>query len=216
MLTISNLEKAFGARTLFSGASLQVNRGERFGLVGPNGAGKTTLFSIVLGQMEADAGQVELMRGTSLGYLPQESAPSGEETVLELASGISPEIALMQRRLREHPDPADPEHQEAQMRWQEIGGPKLLPRAQKILSQLAFRESDFFKPAHTLSGGWVMRAHLARLLLMEPDLLMLDEPTNHLDLETLGWFQQHLSQYPGAILTISHDRAFLNGICDHH
>ncbi len=82
------------------------------------------------------------------------------------------------------------------------------------MSGLAFRESDFNRPAREMSGGWIMRAHLARLLVMEPDLLMLDEPTNHLDLESLGWFQNYLEHYPGAILMISHDRAFLNALIE--
>ncbi|HLS27722.1 MAG TPA: ABC-F family ATP-binding cassette domain-containing protein, partial [Opitutales bacterium] len=99
-------------------------------------------------------------------------------------------------------------------RFADLGGFELEPRAKKILSGLAFRESDFDRPARTLSGGWIMRAHLARLLAMEPDLLMLDEPTNHLDLESLTWFQNYLKNYPGAILTISHDREFLNQLVD--
>jgi ATP-binding cassette subfamily F protein 3 len=96
----------------------------------------------------------------------------------------------------------------------DLDGYTLEAKAKRILAGLAFRAEDFDKPAHTLSGGWIMRAHLARLLVMEPDLLMLDEPTNHLDLETLGWFQSQLKNYSGAILTISHDREFLNGVCD--
>jgi ATP-binding cassette subfamily F protein 3 len=115
--------------------------------------------------------------------------------------------------MREHTSEEDAVHHEAIARFAELDGHTLAVKAKRILSGLAFRESDVSKPARTLSGGWIMRAHLARLLVMEPDLLMLDEPTNHLDLESLGWFQSYLSKYSGAILAISHDREFLNAIC---
>ena len=213
MLTVSQLSKSYGGRVLFEDASLQINAGDRVGLIGPNGAGKSTLFSLILGTNSPDSGTVSLQRGTTVGYLPQESAPSGDETILELATAISDEMKEVRRILREHPAD-DPGHHEAAARFAELDGFALEARAKRILSGLAFREGDFERPARTMSGGWIMRAHLARLLVMEPDLLLLDEPTNHLDLETLGWFQNHLSHYPGAILTISHDRAFLNAICD--
>ena len=206
MLTISKVSKAYGGRTLFSDVSLQVNRAERIGLVGPNGAGKSTLFSLILKESTPDEGSVALQRGSTIGYLPQESAPSGEETVLELAMAITPEMGELIQRLKD-----DDDH-DAQGLFDELGGYQLEPKAKRILSGLAFRESDFNRPACTMSGGWVMRAHLARLLVQEPDLLMLDEPTNHLDLESLVWFQNYLRNYPGAILMISHDREFLNAL----
>jgi ATP-binding cassette subfamily F protein 3 len=185
MLTISHMTKAFGARVLFEDASLQVNRGDRIGLVGPNGAGKSTLFSLILGHDTADAGEVMIERNATLGHLPQETAPVGEETVLELATAIPAQAA-------------------------EFLGQQLAPKAKKMLAGLAFRESDFDRPLKAMSGGWVMRAYLARLLVQEPDLLLLDEPTNHLDLDALRWFQEYLKTYPGAIVLISHDREFLN------
>lgn len=214
MLTFSKLSKGFGQKTLFTDISMRILRGERIGLVGPNGAGKTTLFSIILGNTESDSGKVELDRGTVIGFLPQESAPAGDETVAELATAISPEFVTLYNTLREFSDPDTPEHIDAMEQFIELDGYTLEAKAKRILAGLAFRPEDFDKPAHTLSGGWIMRAHLARLLVMEPDLLMLDEPTNHLDLETLGWFQRQLKNYSGAILTISHDREFLNGVCD--
>ncbi len=189
MLTISKVTKAFGGRTLFEDASLQVNRGDRVGLVGPNGAGKSTLFSLILGEAAPDEGSVAMEKTASVGYLPQENAPAGDETVLQLACGAKSTTK-------------DAEHDE--LDWE------IEPKAKRILAGLAFRESDFQRPSKTMSGGWVMRAHLARLLVQEPDLLLLDEPTNHLDLESLGWFQDYLTGYPGAILMISHDREFLN------
>ena len=213
MIILSNISKAYGPKTLFSDVSLRLLRGEKLGLVGPNGAGKTTLFSIILGELEEDSGKVELERGKTIGFLPQESAPTGEETVIELATAISTELSEIQKKIRLHPDSENPTRIQALEEFAEHNGFELEAKAKKILSGLAFQQNDFQKSAKTLSGGWIMRAHLARLLVMEPDLLMLDEPTNHLDLETLCWFQNQLQKYPGAILTISHDRAFLNGIC---
>jgi ATP-binding cassette subfamily F protein 3 len=209
MLTISQVTKAFGGRTLFEDASLQVNRGDRIGLVGPNGAGKSTLFSLILGDAAPDAGRVSVERSASLGFLPQESAPAGDETVLELACSASPALANALKVMRATPDDSA-EHHDALRVYDEEGGWQLEPKAKRILAGLAFRQRDFDRQVRTMSGGWVMRAHLARLLAMEPDLLLLDEPTNHLDLESLVWFQQYLADYPGAILMISHDREFLN------
>jgi ATP-binding cassette subfamily F protein 3 len=217
MLTLSEIGKSFGARTLFEDVSLSINLGERIALVGPNGAGKTTLFSIILGTTEPDSGSVVIDKHTTIGYLPQETAASGDETVLELAIAITPEHGTLMRILSEGARTGKTdteEYHDALGRYSEMGGYQLEPKAKRILAGLAFRESDFNRPAKTMSGGWIMRAHLARLLVMEPDLLMLDEPTNHLDLESLGWFQNYLEYYPGAILMISHDRAFLNALVD--
>ncbi|HEX4086737.1 MAG TPA: ATP-binding cassette domain-containing protein [Chthoniobacteraceae bacterium] len=209
MLTLSQISKAFGGRTLFEDASLQVNRGDRVGLVGPNGAGKSTLFSLILGEASPDEGKVSLDRSASIGFLPQESAPAGDETVIELACSASGALAKALRVMKSTPEDSA-EYHEALRIFDEEGGWQLEPKAKRILAGLAFRQSDFDRQVRTMSGGWVMRAHLARLLVMEPDLLLLDEPTNHLDLESLVWFQQYLTDYPGAILMISHDREFLN------
>ncbi len=217
MLTLAGVRKAYGERVLFSDATLQVNREDRIGLVGPNGAGKTTLFSILLGEEAADEGEIFCERGIRIGYLPQENAPVGDETVIELATAITPEFTKLRRILKaweaDHPVEAlHPEdvHDNVHDRFNELGGYRLEAKAKQILAGLSFREKDFERPAREMSGGWVMRAHLARLLTQEPDLLLLDEPTNHLDLEALLWFQEYLKSYPGAILVISHDREFLN------
>jgi ATP-binding cassette, subfamily F, member 3 len=217
MLTLSEISKSFGARTLFEDVSLSINLGERIALVGPNGAGKSTLFSIILGTGEPDGGSVVIDKHTTIGYLPQETAASGDETVLELACAITEEHGKLMRVLSEGTRTGQTdseEYHDALGRYAELGGYQNEPKAKRVLSGLAFRETDFNRPAKTMSGGWIMRAHLARLLVMEPDLLMLDEPTNHLDLESLGWFQNYLEYYPGAILMISHDRAFLNALVD--
>jgi ATP-binding cassette subfamily F protein 3 len=219
MLTLSEISKAYGGRILFDDVTLQLNREDRIGLVGPNGAGKSTLFSIILGDEEADSGKVMKERNVVLGYLPQESAPVGDETILELATAISPEFAKLRKIIlawdSDHhvaADHVEEIHDDAHNRFHELGGYQLDAKAKQILSGLGFREKDFDRPARELSGGWVMRAHLARLLVQEPDLLLLDEPTNHLDLEALLWFQEYLTTYPGAIVVISHDREFLNHI----
>jgi ATP-binding cassette subfamily F protein 3 len=219
MLTVAGMSKAYAGRVLFDDATLQVNREDRIGLVGPNGAGKTTLFSLILGETSPDAGEVSMERGLKLGYLPQESAPVGDETVIELATAVTPEFVKLRRIIKaweaDHPiEAAHPEdiHDDVHDRFNELGGYQLEAKAKQILAGLSFREKDFDRPAREMSGGWVMRAHLARLLTLEPDLLMLDEPTNHLDLEALLWFQDYLRSYPGAILVISHDREFLNSL----
>lgn len=213
MLTLSNLSKSFGDRVLFEDATLQVNRGDRLGLVGANGAGKSTLFSLILGEDTPDEGSVSLERRATLGFLPQETAPVGDETVLEVATAISPEVVELKKRLLSYESGHDvdsADFHEVMARYESLGGYQLEPRAKTILRGLAFRERDFDRPARSMSGGWVMRAYIARLLVQQPDLLMLDEPTNHLDLEALRWLQEYLKSYPGAILLISHDREFLN------
>ncbi|MBI5381177.1 MAG: ATP-binding cassette domain-containing protein [Opitutae bacterium] len=193
MLTIADVSKSYGTRTLFEEVSLFIARTDRLGLVGPNGAGKSTLFNLILGEEAPDAGTITWERGADFGFLPQESAPAGDETVLHIALGHAPHADSS------HAD--DPDY-------------TLEPRAKKILAGLGFRETDFERPCRTFSGGWVMRAHLARLLVAEPALLLLDEPTNHLDLEALLWFQEYLTRYPGGLVVISHDRAFLNALCN--
>jgi ATP-binding cassette subfamily F protein 3 len=215
MLTISNMSKSFGERVLFEDISIQVNRGDRIAVVGPNGAGKSTLFSLILGTDTPDTGAVAVERKSTIGHLPQETAPVGEETVLQLATAITPEVAELQRRIKRFEAGHDTESHdfhEVQAQFDAIGGYQLEPKAKTILRGLAFRERDFDRPLKAMSGGWVMRAYLARLLVQQPDLLMLDEPTNHLDLEALRWFQGYLMTYPGALLLISHDREFLNAL----
>ncbi len=193
MLTIADISKSYGTRELFRDVSLFVARTDRYGLVGPNGAGKSTLFNLILGEETPDTGTIEWERGADFGFLPQESAPVGDETIMQI-------VTSGKKLVPENDDDWD-------IDW------TLEPRAKKIMAGLGFREGDADKQAKTFSGGWVMRAHLARLLVSEPALLILDEPTNHLDLEALLWFQDYLTRYPGGLLVVSHDRAFLNILC---
>ncbi len=185
MITIRNIFKSFSSQALFEGASLQINEGERFALVGPNGAGKSTLFKMMLREEEVDEGEIQFKKGVVVGYLPQENAPTSERTVVEeTLDGV-----------------------------EDYDG-RIEAEGKAILMGLGFKVTDFGRKVNTLSGGWAMRVAMARLLLKKPDLLLLDEPTNHLDLDSLLWLQDYLGGYQGAIFVISHDRAFVNTVCN--
>ncbi len=217
MLTIHKLTKTLGGRTLLREAEMSINWGERVALVGPNGAGKSTLFRMILGEDSPDEGTIERDEYSITGYLPQEAGEPTDETVLEIAMGITPEMIGILRTMREHESTGDlshPDFAHAQDQFTALNGYQLEPKAKKILHGLGFKTTDFNKPAREYSGGWVMRAHLAQLLVMEPDLLMLDEPTNHLDLISLLWLQRYLLNYSGALLMISHDRDFMDSIIE--
>ena len=217
MLTIHHLTKTLGGRTLLREAEMSINWGERVALVGPNGAGKSTLFRMILGEDQPDEGTIERDDYAITGYLPQESGTPSDETIIEIAMGITPEMIGILRTLRQYEATGDlshPDFAKAQDQFNHLNGYQLEPKAKKILSGLGFKQGDFHRPAAEYSGGWVMRAHLAQLLVMEPDLLMLDEPTNHLDLLSLLWLQRYLLNYSGAILMISHDRDFMDSIVE--
>ncbi|MEP6956206.1 MAG: ABC-F family ATP-binding cassette domain-containing protein [Chthoniobacterales bacterium] len=217
MLTIRELRKTMGGRTLFENASLTVNYGERVALVGPNGAGKSTLFNVILRRDTPDAGVIERDEWTMIGYLPQESEPVGDETVMDVATGRAGEVPALEKMLHaleQAGDVSSAEYLEAHAKHEALTNPQVEAKAKKMLRGLGYREADFERPAKEMSGGWVMRGHLARLLVMEPDLLLLDEPTNHLDLLSLLWLQDYLKNYSGALLLISHDRAFMDEVVE--
>src|SRR5439155_472085 len=159
MLTLAGITKAYGERVLFSDATLQVNRGDRIGLVGPNGAGKSTLMALILGNESADDGKISMERGVTMGFLPQESAPVGDETVLELAISITPEFTKLRRIIQawdaDHPTEAlHPEeiHDNVHDRFNELGGYRLEAKAKQILAGLSFREKDFDRPAYKINN----------------------------------------------------------------
>jgi ATP-binding cassette, subfamily F, member 3 len=194
---------------------MTVNYGERVALVGPNGAGKSTLFSLILKEDEPDSGEVDRDEWTTLGFLPQEAEATGNETVLQVATGQAGEVDELEKLLQAHEAAGtvtDPEYYEAQAKHEALMNPQFEAKVKKILKGLGYKDEDLTRQAREMSGGWVMRAHLARLLAQEPDLLLLDEPTNHLDLMSLFWFRNYLKTYPGAILLISHDRDFMDEI----
>ena len=205
----------FDGRVLFEDASFTVNYGERVALVGPNGAGKTTLFAIILKQLEPEAGTVERDEWTMVGHLPQEAEANGDETILDVATGRVDELPRLEKRLHEleaASNVSGPEYLEAHAKHDALNDPQVETKAKKMLRGLGFRDADFDRRARDMSGGWIMRARLARLLVMEPDLLLLDEPTNHLDLLALLWLQNYLKNYSGAVLLISHDRQFMDEV----
>jgi ATP-binding cassette subfamily F protein 3 len=213
MLVLRKLTKSFNNRVLFQDANMTVNYGERVALVGPNGAGKTTLFSLILKEDVPDAGTVQRDEYTTMGYLPQESEPLNDETALEIATGRAGEFQQLEEILAKHEKEGTTDQQEyfeVSAKHDALNNPEVEAKAKKLMRGLGFKEEDWMRPAKELSGGWVMRAHLARLLVMEPDLLLLDEPTNHLDLMSLMWFRAYLKNYSGAVLMISHDRDFMD------
>ena len=215
MLTLRNITKSFNSRILFQNADMTVNYSERVALVGPNGAGKSTLFQLILGTDTPDEGTVTRDEWTTLGYLPQEGEAVGEETALDIACGRGHGMVEMEAQLRDFEVKGlvnEPAYFELQSKFDTLHHPEVEAKAKKMMRGLGFKEEDWMRAAKELSGGWVMRAHLAHLLVLEPDLLLLDEPTNHLDLVSLWWFRQYLKTYPGAILMISHDRDFMDEI----
>lgn len=227
ILLADKVSKSFGGRTLYEGVTLQLNAGQRWALVGPNGAGKTTLLKIVMGTETPDEGTVSFQKGTTVGYLEQEAKLAGHDTALEEVMASATEIRSLGARISELEaqianagaddglEPLLDEYGHAQDRFESLGGYELESRARAILCGLGFPVEDLDKPAEDFSGGWQMRIALSKLLLRHPDLLLLDEPTNHLDLESVKWLEQFLAGYDGAVLLVSHDRAFMDACVSH-
>ena len=224
MLFASNISKVYSEKTLFSGLNLAVATGDRIALIGPNGSGKTTLLDILAGDTSPDSGSTSRQRNISLGYLKQEPALFTDKPLLQEVLDTSPDVvALMdgvaatQQALSREPDPAKQAElmqrlDRLEMSLEAAGGGDRDHEAKAILSGLGFKEGDFLRPMGEFSGGWVMRAGLARLLFKNPDLLLLDEPTNHLDLDANLWFEKYLASFRGGVIITSHDRAFLNQV----
>jgi len=219
VIALEAVSKGYGGQEILRGCSWRVGRGERIGLVGPNGAGKTTLCRILAAAEEPDEGRVHLDSGVTVGYLPQEVAGGIDRTVLaEALSGFDEvwELEAELERLAEAMSRPDADsgltdrYGEVQHRFEALGGYRLEAEAKMILGGLGFAPAGLHRPLGEFSGGWRMRAALARLLLLRPDLLLLDEPTNHLDLESLGWLENFLASYDGSVVIVSHDRYFLN------
>ncbi len=221
------VSKSFGGRVLYSGATLQLNAGERWALVGPNGSGKTTFLKIFMGLEGCDEGTVTFAKETTVGYLEQETKLMGNKSALAEVVDSATEVKTWEKRVAElehRISTAEPgpeldrmleEYGHAQDRFERLGGYELEARARQILAGLGFPVEDFDKPAEDFSGGWQMRISLSKLLLRRPDLLMLDEPTNHLDLESVKWLESFLMSYDGVVLLVSHDRAFMDACVSH-
>ncbi|MCU0579212.1 MAG: ATP-binding cassette domain-containing protein, partial [Desulfobacterota bacterium] len=224
MISLDHISKFYGRQDLLKEVSCAINPGDKIALVGVNGTGKTTLLKIILGRLEPDQGQVHLKKGLRIGYLPQEIIQLRGKSVIELVMELDADLLKAQTEYKEvsrHLNQAeDPQEQMAlaarQSRLLEelerLGGYDLEARAKQILAGLGFLEDQFSAPIETMSGGWIMRAALARMLLMKPDLLLLDEPTNHLDLDSLLWLENFLRHTSSALLLISHDRIFLDRV----
>ena len=221
------ISKSFGGRVLYTNATLQLNAGERWALVGPNGSGKTTFLKIFMGLESCDEGTVTFAKETTVGYLEQEAKLAGHKSALAEVVDSAHEVKRYERMVSEleqkisatEPGPELDQLLEryghALERFERLGGYELESRAKQILAGLGFPVEDFDKPAEDFSGGWQMRISLSKLLLRHPDLLMLDEPTNHLDLESVKWLESFLSSYDGAVLLVSHDRAFMDACVSH-
>ncbi|MEX2147244.1 MAG: ABC-F family ATP-binding cassette domain-containing protein, partial [Candidatus Rokuibacteriota bacterium] len=212
------MSKGYGGQTVLREVTWRIAERERIGLVGPNGAGKTTMCRILAGIEEPDEGRVSRPRHVTVGYLAQEVAGSTAGSVLAEALGGFEDVWTIEREMEEvaaalegSPTEALTErYGELQHRFDALGGYRLETAARSILTGLGFTTADLARPLAEFSGGWRMRAALARLLLMAPSLLLLDEPTNHLDLESLGWLENFLAGYDGTVVVVSHDRYFLN------
>jgi len=224
MLQATNITKSYADRVLFTNLSFDVGDRDRIALIGPNGSGKTTLFDIIYGETGPDSGQIIKRKDGTIGYLQQDINPTSEKQLLDEVENASKAITDIadkmndvQETLENDTGPANHDKLlrqlgELQHNFELAGGYTVRHEAQTILSGLGFKQSDFTRPLSEFSGGWLMRAELAKLLLIKPDLLLLDEPTNHLDLEAQIWFEKYLALYRGAVMVTSHDRAFLNRV----
>jgi ATP-binding cassette subfamily F protein 3 len=224
MISLVDIAKHYGDRTLFENVTLTIGVSERIGLVGPNGSGKSTLLEIIAGHMAADAGTVGCNKSASIGYLRQEIPQYRDRTVLaEMLAGherldhLRRRLDLLEEEMRQTTEPALLEelaarHGELEERFAHGGGYDLPALARQILGGLGFRTADFERPTAELSGGWLMRLALGRLLLTTPHLMLLDEPTNYLDLHSVIWLEGYLRSYEGSIIVVSHDRTLLNNI----
>ncbi len=225
LLTIDNLSKSYGADLIFSGVSFRVDANDRIGLVGPNGAGKSTLLNILAGRLEPDSGMVSSAQRVQVGYLTQTAGFVPTRTLREEMMQVFAQVQAWEEELHQlaarmaSPDSFEnaeeyerllDRYAELQERFEHAGGYTREARVQQVLDGLGFTREQQDLPATSLSGGQQTRAALGKLLLQEPDVLLLDEPTNHLDLDALEWLEEYLSTWRGAIITVAHDRYFLD------
>ena len=226
MISLDNLTVSYGGWTLFDNISFLINPKDRIGLVGKNGAGKTTLLRIITGEQQPTSGAVTLNGDCTIGYLPQtmrvaDTTTLAEETAkaFEEVLRLEAEIEALTREIAERTDYESPEYEQllhrlndAQDHYHILGGETRDADIEKTLLGLGFERSDFGRATSEFSGGWRMRIELAKLLLRRPSIFLLDEPTNHLDIESIQWLEEYLRNYNGAVLLISHDRAFLDNV----
>jgi len=223
LITLAGVRKTFGAFLILDEVSFTIGNAEKVALVGPNGSGKTTILRLIAGMEEHDSGALNILPGTTIGYMRQDSELVGDEPLLDEVSNASVEIKHMERKLRrlEH-DMASAdgdrmtellaEYGEVQHEFDRLGGYSFEAELKATLSGLGLGPEHWEKPVSVLSGGQKTRAALAKLLLQQPDVLLLDEPTNHLDIDATEWLEEFLQGFPGAVLIVSHDRYFLDRV----
>lgn len=226
MYSVHNLSVQFGGESLFRNGTFIINARDRIGLVGKNGSGKTTLLRIISGLQSPTEGEVVIPTGKTLGYLAQEMTLHNTRTVAQEAATafhelhrLEEEITAISHQLTIRDDFDSPEYHrmvdrltELNEKFNILGGQKADENTERILMGLGFRREDLQRPLNEFSYGWQVRVEIAKILLKRPDLLLLDEPTNHLDIDSIEWLESFLLDYPGAILLVSHDRAFLDNV----
>ena len=223
ILQCSHIEKAFLAEPVLSDISFHINEGEKTAIVGMNGSGKSTLLKIIVGEYQADSGEVIISKDTTVGYLAQNQEYDSDKTILEEIQDAKPEILLLEKEISalsaqmneasgEDLDELIRKFDRANERFRELNGYAYQSELTGVLKGLGFLEEEFGKRVETLSGGEKTRVALAKMLLVAPDLIILDEPTNHLDMSAIHWLEMYLSSYKGAVLIVAHDRYFLDKI----
>lgn len=226
MISVDKLKVEFGVKSLFQDVSYVLNDRDRIALVGKNGAGKSTMLKIIAGLQIPTSGTVSIPKETTIGYLPQVMNLTDEYTVLEETEQAFSHLTELQQHLEqlniELAQRTDYESEEYHNlidrftleteRYRMIGGDNYQAEMERTLTGLGFERSDFNRPTSEFSGGWRMRIELAKILLRHPDVLLLDEPTNHLDIESIQWLENFLKTYAGAVMLVSHDRAFINNV----
>ncbi len=226
MISVSNLSIHFTGTDLFSNASFMINDRDRIGLVGKNGSGKTTLLNIIVGTISPQQGDVVVPSDSSIGFLQQEMETNSRKSIFEEALTAFSEMLKLEKKIQkltqEISDRTDFHSKEyhklihqltdANERYHIIGGQTIEGETEKVLIGLGFKRTDFQRPVAEFSSGWQMRVELAKILLQKPDVILLDEPTNHLDIESIQWLEEFLINYFGAVVLVSHDRAFLDNV----
>ena len=226
MISVDNLTVSFAGWDLFKDVSFLINEKDRIGLVGKNGAGKSTMLKVLIGEQQPTSGTVSRNGECTVGYLPQQMKVADTTTLFDETEsafsevlGLEREIDRLNAEIAERTDYESPEYEkllhrlnDATDRFNILGGMNREEEVEKTLLGLGFERSDFSRPTSEFSGGWRMRIELAKLLLRRPSVFLLDEPTNHLDIESIGWLENYLKDYNGAVVLISHDRAFLDNV----